>query len=268
MYRDWKERIPDCGCKWGETVSFRLEHNVFNNINNDKMPFSKHSWMCNKERFFLKSKRIYMNFAQIPECNENSRGKIGMIFLVQVRLIPLSHYSRNAPRIHNVGHFFQIAKVPSGVCKFRPAFVLDSVTFVAIAKCSQMQLHVGNLFHFPQNSWVHWEPNTTNIRVYEYDTMKQERKTTLMRTFVRIYCDGWEWKECQTTLLRIIRPLHECNTILTNQRRISWQCGEIYVIGQLCAFNTTLLGLSRQWNDAFENQSCLIIQMCHESTVN
>ena len=69
--------------------------------------------------------------------------------------IPLSHYSRNAPRIHNVGHFFQIAKVPSGVCKFRPAFLLDSVTFVAIAKCSQMQLRVGNLFHFPQNSWVH-----------------------------------------------------------------------------------------------------------------
>ena len=104
-------------------------------------------------------------------------------------LIPLSHYSRNASRIHNVGHFFQIAKVPSGVCKFHPAFALDSVTFVAIAKCSQMQLRVGNLFHFPQNSWVHWEPNTTNIRVYEYDTMKQERKTTLVRTFVWIYCD-------------------------------------------------------------------------------
>ena len=104
-------------------------------------------------------------------------------------VIPLSHYSRNAPRIHNVGHFFQIAKVPSGVCKFRPAFVLDSVTFVAIAKYSQMHLRVGNLFNFPQNSWVHWEPNTTNVRVYEYDTMKQERKTTLVRTFVRIYCD-------------------------------------------------------------------------------
>ena len=73
-------------------------------------------------------------------------------FLTFIYLIPLSHYSRNAPRIHNVGHFFQIAKVPSGVCKFRPAFLLDSVTFVAIAKCSQMQLRVGNLFHFPQNS--------------------------------------------------------------------------------------------------------------------
>ena len=24
---------------------------------------------------------------------------------------------------------------------------------------------------------------------YEYDTMKQERKTTLVRTFVQIYCD-------------------------------------------------------------------------------
>ena len=67
-------------------------------------------------------------------------------------IIPLSHYSRNAPRIHNVGHFIQIAKVPSGVCKSRPAFVLDSATFVAIAKCSQTQLRVGNLFHFPQNS--------------------------------------------------------------------------------------------------------------------
>ena len=103
--------------------------------------------------------------------------------------IPLPHYSRNAPRIHNVGHFFQIAKVPSGVSKSCPAFVLDSATFVAIAKCSQTQLRVGNLFHFPQNSWVHWEPNTTKIPVYEYDTIKQERKTTLVRTFVRIYCD-------------------------------------------------------------------------------
>ena len=104
-------------------------------------------------------------------------------------IIPLSHYGRNAPWIHNVGHFFQISKVPSGFCKFRPAFLLDSVTFVAIAKCSQMQLRVGNLFHFPKNSWVHWEPNTTKIRVYEYDTMKQERKTILVRTFVQIYCD-------------------------------------------------------------------------------
>ena len=106
-----------------------------------------------------------------------------------VHLIPLSHYSRNAPRIHNVGHFIQIAKVPSDVCKSRPAFVLDSETFVAIAKCSQTQLRVGNLFHFPQNSWVHWEPNTTNIGVLQYDTMAQERKTTLVRTLVRIYCD-------------------------------------------------------------------------------
>ena len=48
-------------------------------------------------------------------------------------IIPLSHYSRNAPRIHNVGHIFQIAKVPSGVCKIRPAFLLDSATFLAIA---------------------------------------------------------------------------------------------------------------------------------------
>ena len=146
-------------------------------------------------------------------------------------IIPLSHYSRNAPRIHNVGHFFQIAKVPSCFCKFRPAFVLDSVTFVAIAKRSQMHLRVGNLFHFPQNSWVHWEPNTTNIRVYEYDTMKQERKTTLVPTFLRIYCDMVENKR---NARRIMRPIHECNTILTNQRRISWQCGQIYVIGQLC----------------------------------
>ena len=106
-----------------------------------------------------------------------------------MKLIPLSHYSRNAPRIHNVGHFFQIAKVPSGVCKFRSAFVLDSATFVAVAKCSQMQLRVGKLFHFSQTSWVHWEPNTTDIRVYEYDTMKQERKTTLVQIFVGIHCD-------------------------------------------------------------------------------
>ena len=50
-----------------------------------------------------------------------------------VSFIPLSHYSRIAPRIHNVGHIFQIAKVPSGVCKVRPAFLLDSATFLAIA---------------------------------------------------------------------------------------------------------------------------------------
>ena len=50
-----------------------------------------------------------------------------------ILIIPLSHYSRNAPRIHNVGHIFQIAKVPSGVCKIRPAFLLDSATFLAIA---------------------------------------------------------------------------------------------------------------------------------------
>ena len=73
--------------------------------------------------------------------------------------IPLSHYSRNAPRIHNVGHIFQIAKVPSGVCKIRPAFLLDSATFLAIAndcqcpwKCSGRQLRVGEIFHFFQNS--------------------------------------------------------------------------------------------------------------------
>ena len=51
--------------------------------------------------------------------------------------IPLSHYSRNAPRIHNVGHIFQIAKVPSGVCKIRPAFLLDSATFLAIANARE-----------------------------------------------------------------------------------------------------------------------------------
>ena len=101
-------------------------------------------------------------------------------------LIPLQQECTTNPQCRPL---FPNRKVPSGVCKFRPAFVLDSVTFVAIAKCSQMQLRVRNLFHFPQNSWVHWEPNTTNIRVYEYDTMKQERKTTLVRTFVRIYCD-------------------------------------------------------------------------------
>ena len=55
-------------------------------------------------------------------------------------VIPLSHYSRNAPRIHNVGHIFQIAKVPSGVCKIRPAFLLDSATFLAIANaCGNVQ---------------------------------------------------------------------------------------------------------------------------------
>ena len=136
-------------------------------------------------------------------------------------IIPLSHYSRNAPRIHNVGHFIQIAKVPSGVCKSRPAFVLDSATFVAIAKCSQTQLRVGNLFHFIQNSWVHWEPNTTNIGVLQiwYDDARTQDDTGVsFRT--NIWRHSWEWKECQTTLLCIIWPLHECNAILTILRGI------------------------------------------------
>ena len=54
------------------------------------------------------------------------------------------------------GHFFQIAKVPGGVCKFRPAFLLDSVTFVAIVKCSQMQLCVGNYFISPKIRELHF----------------------------------------------------------------------------------------------------------------
>ena len=119
--------------------------------------------------------------------------------------IPLSHYSRNAPRIHNVSHFIQIAKVPSGVCKSHPAFVLDSATFVAIAKCSQTQLRVGNLFHFHQNSCVHWEPNTTNIGVLRiwYDDARTQDDTGA-NFCTNIWRHGWEWKECQTTLLRII----------------------------------------------------------------
>ena len=51
------------------------------------------------------------------------------IFNSQIRL----QSDINDVRIHNVGHIFQIAKVPSGVCKIRPAFLLDSATFLAIA---------------------------------------------------------------------------------------------------------------------------------------
>ena len=59
---------------------------------------------------------------------------------IYTHIIPLSHYSKNAPRIHNVGHIFQIAKVPSGVFKIRPAFLLDSATFLAIANaCGNVQ---------------------------------------------------------------------------------------------------------------------------------
>ena len=136
--------------------------------------------------------------------------------------IPLSHYSRNAPRIHNVGHIFQIAKVPSGVCKFLPAFVLDSATFVEIAKCSQMHLRVGNLFHFSQNSWAHWEPNTTNIRVYEYDTMKQERKTTLVQTFVWIQCD---MVENERNARRLYYESHDPYTNILRYWRIREELG-------------------------------------------
>ena len=64
--------------------------------------------------------------------NRQTQTSVLSFYYVKV-LIPLSHYSRNAPRIHNVGHIFQIAKVPSGVCKIRPAFLLDSATFLAIA---------------------------------------------------------------------------------------------------------------------------------------
>ena len=138
-----------------------------------------------------------------------------------VLFIPLSHCSRNAPRIHNVGHFFQIAKVPSGVCKFRPAFLLDSVTFVAIAKCSQMQLRVGELISFPPKfvSSLRTQHNKdTSVRIWYNEARTQD--DTSANFCANILRHGWEWKECQTTLLGIIRPLHECYRILTNQRRI------------------------------------------------
>ena len=146
-----------------------------------------HTWYpikhtdVNNQKYWSNLSWMHVLFCVQLECLSN---RVNVSRIRKGQYIPLSHYSRNAPRIHKVGHFFQIAKVPSGVCKSRPAFVLDSATFVAIAKCSQTQLRVGNLFHFPQNSWVHWEPNTTNIRVYEYDTMKQEGKTTPVRTLV------------------------------------------------------------------------------------
>ena len=71
----------------------------------------------------------------------------------------------------------------------------------------------------------------TSVRIW-YDEARTHDDTSA-NFCGNILWHGWEWKECQTILLRIIRPLHECNMILTNQRRISWQCGEIYVIGQL-----------------------------------
>ena len=75
----------------------------------------------------------------------------------------------------------------------------------------------------------------TSVRIW-YDEARTQDDTSA-NFCENILWHGWEWKECQTTLLRIIRPLYECNTILTNQRRSSWQCGEIYVIRQLCAFD-------------------------------
>ena len=91
----------------------------------------------------------------------------------------------------------------------------------------------------------------TSVRIW-YDEARTQDNTSA-NFCVNILQHGWEWKEYQTTFLLIIRPLHECNTILTNQRRIRWQCGQIYIIRQLCAFNMTLIGLSGQCQDALEN---------------
>ena len=69
-----------------------------------------------------------------------------------------------------------------------------------------------------------------SVRIwYDEARMQDDTRANFCANILR---HGWEGKECQTTLLWIIRSLHECNTILTNQRRIRWQCGEIYVIGE------------------------------------
>ena len=63
-------------------------------------------------------------------------------------------------------------------------------------------------------------PLRTQHNKHTSDTMKQERKTTLVRTFVRIYCDITEnernARRHYNDSLRIIRPQHAYNMILTN----------------------------------------------------
>ena len=128
-------------------------------------------------------------------------------------IIPLSHYSRNAPRIHNIGHIFQIAKVPSGVCKIRPAFLLDSATFVAIASASgnvqEGSCVSGRYFTFSKIREFIKNPIQQTYERTEYNTMKQESNRTLVRTFVGIY---WDIVENVKNTRRLYRELYEPNT--------------------------------------------------------
>ena len=52
----------------------------------------------------------------------------------------------------------------------------------------------GTFFIFPKIREFIENPTQQTYEFYEYDTMKQERKTTLVRTFVQIYCDMVENK--------------------------------------------------------------------------
>ena len=152
-----------------------------------------------------------------------------------------NHYSntpippqQNAPRIHNIGHIFQIAKVPSGVCKIRPAFLLDSATFLAIASAGgnvqEGSCVSGRYFTFSKIREFIKNPIQQTYERTEYNTMKPRiQQDTSANLCGNILGHCWECKEYQTTLSGIIRTQHECNKIR-----------------QFWAFNTTLLPLLGQ----------------------
>ena len=50
----------------------------------------------------------------------------------------------------------------------------------------------GTYFIFPKIREFIENPTQQTYEFYEYDEMKQERKTTLVQTFVQIYCDTVE----------------------------------------------------------------------------
>ena len=180
-------------------------HNRIYNIH------SIHVWTFTRRSFEDSCVNRYKTLSSI----ENGRQKWWEMSLGEGchTFIPLSHYSRNAPRIHNICHIFQIAKVPSGVCKIRPAFLLDSATFLAIASAGgnvqEGSCVSGRYFTFSKIREFIKNPIQQTYERTEYNTMKQESNRTLVRTFVGIY---WDIVENVKITRRLYQELYEPNT--------------------------------------------------------
>ena len=109
---------------------------------------------------------------------------------------------------------FQTAKVPSGVCKIRPAFLLDSATFLAIANASGNvqggSCVSGRYIIFSKiREFIKNPIQQTYERAYEYSTMKQEPNRTLVRTFVGLY---WDMVENVRNTRRLYQESYDPNT--------------------------------------------------------